>query len=107
MDLALKMRLRRIVVETDSEMLYKRCLGKEKVAYWKVEPYVQDCFEEVKWSKVNTSTNKAVDWLANQVKKKDVLIKLGHFTLSSLVHILNRDGFPTPPVNIGWIEQCA
>ena len=67
MDVALKKRLKRIVVEIDFEVLYKRCIGKDRMVYWKVEPYVQDiqriqaCFEEVKWSKVNKSTNKMVD----------------------------------------------
>ena len=103
MELAKRMRIKKIEVENDSEILYKRCIGKENMTNWKMEPYVQDiqmlkdCFEEVKWSKVSRVANKAVDWLANHVKKGMCLENWVILPPSSLVHILSRDGLPAPP----------
>ena len=65
------MKMQRIILETDFEVLYKEIIGRKKMGCWKVQPYIadilskKDSFIEFKCTKIRRSTNKTADWVAH------------------------------------------
>ena len=82
---------------TDSKILYKTIIRSNRQGDWRVDILGKKLgFEEVKFVKIKRSANRAVDWLAKQVKKGMILLNWVYIPLFSLVHILSRDGLPPP-----------
>ena len=73
--LAESMGIQKIVLEIDSEIMFKELEKGKGKGNWKIKPYIQnilgkkDCFEGKKFSKIKRSANKTTDWLAKQVKQ--------------------------------------
>ena len=100
--LAESMGIQKIVLEIDSEIMFKELEKGKGKGNWKIMPYIQnilgkkDCFEGKKFSKIKRSANKTTDWLAKQVKQGMSLTNWVYLPPSFLVHILSRDGLPAP-----------
>ena len=94
--------IKKMVLETDLEIMFRELIMDKGGRSWKVHPFVKDIlekkgsFERVKFSKIKREANKAIDWLFEQVRKGMSLTNWVYVLPSFLVHILNRDGLPTP-----------
>ena len=101
------MKLKKVVFETNSEVIYKEVTKRKDFSNWKINPVLHDVkemaleIEELKWIKVKWGANLAADWvalwLANQFKKRMCISNWVNSLPSSLVFILDKDGLPVPP----------
>ena len=93
-----------VIFETDSEIVYKECATAGDGNRWKLRSVVKDIKELLhqipikKLQAINRNANEAADWVASQAIKG--MCDNGWLRLppSSLVHILNKDGLPVPPL---------
>ena len=94
--------MKKIVLEIDSEIMYKEIMGRQTQGRRKMYPYVHDIhmrktsFEGFQCSWVRRA-NQAADCIVNQVKKGMSCSNWVILPPSSFVHILSRDGLPAPP----------
>ena len=65
--LAAERKMDRIMLETDSEILYKEITGRRKIGCWKIKSYIEDIlkkkdsFIQFECSKINRLANKAAN----------------------------------------------
>ncbi|OMO94054.1 reverse transcriptase [Corchorus capsularis] len=100
--LAKEMRLSNIIVEMDSEVLYKNIVDRGKNRDWRIGPILADidhlstCIDSIKFNFVKRNANLAADWIATRSRTEMSFADLSRYQPSSLVQILNKDGLPAP-----------
>ena len=91
-------------METDSTILHKALVERQRQTSWKLVPLIKDIqalllqIPEKKILLIRRNANKAADWVSAQAIKG--MCGKGWLQLppSSLVFVLTHDGLPAPPI---------
>ncbi|OMO61937.1 hypothetical protein CCACVL1_23137 [Corchorus capsularis] len=103
LQLAKQMRIPKIVVETNSQVLVQS-VERSDDGHWEIDNIVHDIrslmkyFEDCRIRWIARSANKAADWLSQQLKKGMRISNWVNVPPSTFVHVLSRDGLPAPPL---------
>ena len=93
-----------LIVETDSEELFKAVSGCVSSSSWEIYPLLgmiknaQKDFMHFSWSLVRRNPNAIADWLAMQAKKGVDCENWVNRPPLSLVRLLRADGLSAPPL---------
>lgn len=90
----------RVIVEIDSNIVYREFKGDSACKYWKIQPYIpyllkqKGNFVDFDFEKVGKEANRAADWCAHLAMKGMCFDDRVSEPPSSLVKVLRSDGLP-------------
>ena len=93
-----------MIFELDSEIVAKEARSNAKCKFWRLWPVIKDIraglqqIPEHQVVVIKRSANVAADWAAKFALKEMCNLGWIHLPPSSLVHILDKDGLPAPPL---------
>ncbi|MFQ6670405.1 hypothetical protein Gotur_035337, partial [Gossypium turneri] len=102
-ELAVNNRLKEVILETDSLIVFSETKKKDFERRWKLKPILKrfdilkDQLHKFLIQRIRRDANKAADWVTKHAKVEMCLEGWINHQPSSLVFILNNDGLPTPP----------